>query len=83
MENNNWFFLHDKAPGHRSDLVEYLLRKNNVTKLEHPAYSPNLAAANLYLLPRLKSSNERRDGGFVNLLTLIECDGEAEKALAK
>jgi hypothetical protein len=31
-----------------------ILAKNNVTTLEHPAYSPNLAAADFYLFARLK-----------------------------
>jgi hypothetical protein len=32
------------------------LSKNNVTTLEHPPYSPDLASSNSYLFPRLKSA---------------------------
>jgi hypothetical protein len=46
---NSWFLLHDNAPGHRSVLVKDFLGKNNVT-LKHPHYSPDLAAAEFYLL---------------------------------
>jgi transposase len=52
--NNSWFFLHDNAPAHRSLLVKDFLAKNNVTTLEHPPYSPDLALAYFCLSPRLK-----------------------------
>jgi len=41
---NSWFLRHDNAPAHRSVLVKDLLAKN-VTILEHPTYSPGMAAA--------------------------------------
>jgi histone-lysine N-methyltransferase SETMAR len=53
---NNWVLLHDNAPAHRSLLVGNYLAKNNVTTLEHPPYSPDLAPADFFLFPRLKSS---------------------------
>jgi hypothetical protein len=71
MENNNWFLLHDNAPAHRSVVVKDLQTKNNVTTLEHPPYSPDLPAADLYLSPQLKSGIEMRDGVFVKLMTLL------------
>jgi hypothetical protein len=37
-------------------LVKYFLANNNVTTPEHPSYSPDLAAANFYLFPRLNSA---------------------------
>jgi len=54
--NSSWFLLHDNAPAHRSVLVKDILTKNNVTTLQHPTYSPDLAAADLYLFPLLKSA---------------------------
>jgi hypothetical protein len=42
LGTNSWFFLHDNAPAHRSVLVKDFLAKNNVTKLEHPPYFPDL-----------------------------------------
>jgi transposase len=48
--------LHDNAPAHRSLLVWDFLAKNNVTTLEHPPSCPELAAADFYLFPQLKSA---------------------------
>jgi histone-lysine N-methyltransferase SETMAR len=56
----SWVFLHDNAPAHRSVFVKDFLAKNNVTRLEHPPYSPDLAAVDFYLFPRLKSAMKRR-----------------------
>ena len=53
---SSWFLLHDSVPAHRSVLVKDILTKNNVTTLQHPTYSPDLAAADLYLFPLLKSA---------------------------
>ena len=40
---NCWFLLHDNAPAHRLVSVKDFLAKNNVTTLEHPPYSTDLA----------------------------------------
>jgi len=53
---NSWFIFHDNAPAHRSVLVKDFLAKNNVTTLEHPPNSPDLAVTDTYLFPRLKSA---------------------------
>jgi len=53
---NSWFLLHDNAPTHSAVLVKDFLANNNVTKLEHPPRSPDLATADFYLFPRLKSA---------------------------
>jgi transposase len=37
-------------------LVKAFLVKNNVTTLEYPPYSPDLAVADIYLFRRLKSA---------------------------
>ena len=54
--NNSWFLLHHNAPAHRSVLPKDFLAKNNVTTLEHPPYSPDLASADFYLFPGLNSA---------------------------
>jgi len=41
-------------------LVKDFLAKSGVTTLEHPPYSPDLAAADFYLYPRLKSTLKGR-----------------------
>ena len=55
---NSWFLLHDNAPAHRSVLVKDFLAKNNVTTLELSPYFPDMAAADFYLLPPLKSASK-------------------------
>ena len=57
---NFWFLLHDNAPTHLSVLVKDFLAKNKVTTMEHPPYSPDLATANVYLFPQLKSGLKER-----------------------
>jgi len=54
-ESSSWFSRHDNAPAHQWVLVKDFVTTNNVAKLEHPPYSPDLAAANFYLFSRLKS----------------------------
>jgi hypothetical protein len=56
MEKQHWFLLHDNAPTHRSVLVKDFLAKNNVKTLPHTPYSLNLAPADFYLFPQLKSA---------------------------
>ena len=51
---NCWFLLHDNAPAHRSVFVKDFLAENNMTTLEHPPNSPDLAPTDFYLFPRLK-----------------------------
>jgi transposase len=51
---NIWFPLHN-VPTHLSVLVKDFLAKKKVTTLEHPLYSPDLATAEVYLFPQLKS----------------------------
>ena len=55
-KTNSRFLLHDNAPAHRSVFVKDFLAKNNVTRLEHLPYPPDLAAAEFYLSSRLKSA---------------------------
>jgi histone-lysine N-methyltransferase SETMAR len=53
---NSWFLLHNTAPAQWSFLVNHFLAKNSVRTLQHPPYSPDMAAADFYLFPRLKSA---------------------------
>ena len=54
------FLLHDNAPAHRSVLVKDFWAKNNVTTGEHPPFSTDLASADFYPFPRLKSALKGR-----------------------
>jgi histone-lysine N-methyltransferase SETMAR len=55
-KTNSWFLLHDNASEHRSALFKDFLANNNVAILEHPPHSPDLAPADVYLFPQLKSA---------------------------
>ena len=57
---NSWCLLHNNALAHRSVFVKDFLAKNNVTTLELPPYSPDMASANLYLFPRLITDLKER-----------------------
>jgi hypothetical protein len=41
--NNSWILHHDNATAHTALSVRYLLATKQITVLEHPAYSPDLA----------------------------------------
>jgi len=62
----SWFRLHDNAPDHRSVSVKDFLGKNDVTTLEHPLHSPDLAAVDFTC--SLYWNQYWRDGAFVVLL---------------
>jgi len=54
------FLLQNYAPAHRSGLVKDVLTNNNVTTLEHRPYFSDLAAADFFPFPRLKSAPKGR-----------------------
>jgi len=54
--NQSWVLHHDNAPAHSSFLVRNFLVKNETTVVPQPSYSPNLAPANFFLFPKLKST---------------------------
>ena len=53
-------FLHDNAPAHTSAIVTAFLKKEKVTVLPHPPYSPDLAPCDFFLFPKLKAFLARR-----------------------
>jgi len=50
-----WMLLHDNAPAHSAIRLHQFLAQRGVPVLDHPPYSPDLAPANFFLFPRLKS----------------------------
>ena len=52
--NNSWILHHDNAPAHTALSVREFLATKQITVSEHPAYSPNLAHSDLFLLPKIK-----------------------------
>ena len=55
FQSNEWFLLHDNTA-----TVKKFLANSNVSVLHHPPYSPDLAPANYFLLPKLKFSLKGR-----------------------
>ena len=47
--------LHDNAPAHTSAIVTAFLKKEKVTVLPQPSYSPDLAPCDFFLFPKLKA----------------------------
>jgi histone-lysine N-methyltransferase SETMAR len=66
---NIWFLLHN-VPTHLSVLVKDFLEKKKMTTLEHPPYSPDLATAEVYLFPQLKSA--LKGWGFCDATAIIK-----------
>jgi hypothetical protein len=53
--SKEWFLLHDNAPAHTAGVVARFLAIKQVTVLHHPSYSPDLAPADFFPFPKLKS----------------------------
>ena len=47
--------LHGNAPAHTSTIVTAFLKKEKVTVLPHPPYSPDLGPCDFFLFPKLKA----------------------------
>jgi transposase len=58
--NNSWFLHHDNASAHASLLIRDILANTNTTALPQPPYSPDLALADVFLFPELKSTLKER-----------------------
>ena len=49
-----WILHHDNAPAHTSLSVKQFLVSKEITTLDHPPYSPDLAPCDFFLFPKLK-----------------------------
>ena len=58
--NNSWVLHHDKTPAHTALSVRELLATTQITVLEHPAYSPDLAPSDFFSVPKDKGNIERK-----------------------
>jgi len=52
--NNSWILHHDNAPAHMALSVREFLATKQVTVLEHPAYSPDLAPNDFFMFQNIK-----------------------------
>jgi len=55
-ENQTWMLHHDNAPAHTSLLIRSYLAKHKTSVVPHPPYSPDLAPADFFLFPKLKTT---------------------------
>jgi histone-lysine N-methyltransferase SETMAR len=55
MASQDWFLHWDNAPVHTAATVQEYLAAKGVKTLRHPPYSPDLAPADFFLFPRVKS----------------------------
>ena len=52
--NNSWILHHDNAPAHTALSVREFLATKQITVLEHPAYSLDLAPSDFFPFPKIK-----------------------------
>jgi hypothetical protein len=50
---NDWILHHDNAPAHKGLSVKQFLAQKSTNEMEHPAYSPDLAPNDFFLLPKI------------------------------
>ena len=55
-ENHTWMLHHNNAPGHASLLICSYLAKHPTSIVLHPPCSPDLAPADFFLFPKLKTT---------------------------
>jgi len=55
-ENQTWMLHHDNMPAHTSLLIRSYLVKHQTSIVPHPPYSPDLASADFFLFPKLKTT---------------------------
>jgi len=58
--NKTWMLHHDNAPAHVSLLICEFLAKQDMIVVPQPPYSPDLAPADFFLFPKLKSTLKGR-----------------------
>ena len=52
--DSSWMLHHDNAPAHNARSIRQFLAEKNVTVLDQPPYSPDLAPCDFFLFPKLK-----------------------------
>jgi len=60
LENQTWMLHHDKAPAHTSFLIRSYLAKYQTSVVPHPPCSPDLAPADYFLFPKIKTTLKGR-----------------------
>jgi transposase len=60
VEKPTWKLHHDSAPAHAPLLISSNLAKHQTSVVPHPPYSPDLAPADFFLFPKLKTTLKGR-----------------------
>jgi len=55
---NGWILHQDNVPAHNALSVKQFLANKNITVLEHPPYSPDLAPCDFYLIPKINQCSK-------------------------
>ena len=76
---DTWRLHHDNAPAHTAFIVNDYLAKSRVPLVPQPPYSPDVALADFFLFPRIKSQLKGKHWGTVN--TIQEATTRALKDL--
>ena len=59
-KTRTWMLHHDNAPAHASLLIRSYLAKHQTSVVPHPPYSPDLAPAEFFPFPKLKTNLKGR-----------------------
>jgi transposase len=59
-ENQTWMSHHDNAPAHALLLIRSYLAKHQTSVVPHPPYSLDLAPADVFRFPKLKTTLKER-----------------------
>ena len=73
--NNSWILHHNNAPAHTTLSVREFLATKQITVLEHPAYSPDLAPSDFFLFPKIKEILRRRHFDDIRINTTAALKG--------
>jgi histone-lysine N-methyltransferase SETMAR len=60
FDNNSRILHHDNVPAHMAESVREFVATKQVSVLEHPAYSPDLAHSEFFLFLKIKEMLEGR-----------------------
>jgi histone-lysine N-methyltransferase SETMAR len=58
LKAKHWMLHHDNALTHKSSLVWYFLLKIGKIVIPQPSYLPDLAPADFFMFPKLKSNSK-------------------------
>jgi histone-lysine N-methyltransferase SETMAR len=67
----NWILHDNNAPCHKALLIREFLANHNMLSLLHPPYSPDLAPADFFLFPKMKTQLK---GHRFHTVAEIQCE---------